>query len=66
MFTKDPALKRREKWHNLLNKGHKFALMNEKGRIIESAREAKMLNLTLRFRPELSLVDVEKELSKQS
>lgn len=66
MFTKSPALKKRERWHNLLNKGHKFALIDDKTKVIDSAREKRALELTARFRPDLLMIDIADYLDKQS
>lgn len=66
MFQKSPAIKKRERWHNLLNKGHKFALIDNKTKVIDSARDKRALALTQRFRPELTLIDIADYLDKQS
>lgn len=65
MYKIDPARRRREKIHNALNQGHRFALCDKKsGKIIEASREKRQLEFTMRFRSDLVFVDLNEELAK--
>lgn len=62
MFKVSPNLKKRERWHRLLNKGHRFALLDTNNKIIDSAREERALRLKLAFYRDLTLIDIAKHL----
>lgn len=64
MFKPDPLRAPRNRYHQLLNKGHRFALVESStGKITMSARRADTLKPFYHWRPDLTLVDVQEQLN---
>lgn len=62
-YRLDPRRRARQKIHEALNLGHRFALVTAAGQIVEAKREKRGLEFTHRFRPDLVLMDLNEMLT---
>ncbi|HDS4345639.1 TPA: hypothetical protein QH074_004328 [Enterobacter hormaechei subsp. steigerwaltii] len=63
-YRTTPAQRDAEKWHKLLNNGHRLALVDSTGRVILAARYAWQLEQQHRRRPDLKQINIADQIDK--
>ncbi|EHT8816945.1 hypothetical protein KYT24_004395 [Salmonella enterica] len=54
----------RQKWHDVLNGGRRYCLLDANGQIVTKARQRSSLENLIRNRKDLTIVDAEEQLNE--